>query len=253
MLKEERLQKILDMVDENNIIKITDINEKLGVTEITIRRDLKILEERGFIKRIYGGAKKVQKSAKDNFKELSSNEKRKINIELKKHIAKIAAGMVEENDIIYIGPGTTNELIYDYINVSYAKVITNSMPVFLRFKDDSRFEVILVGGRYRKRTDVFVGSFTNDILKSMRVKTAFVGTNGICDNNITTSNEEEGACQKIILDNAMEKYVLSDSTKIGKEDFFGFYNLEDITAIITDEVISEDLKEKYQKRVKIIN
>ncbi|AAK80892.1 DeoR family lactose phosphotransferase system repressor [Clostridium acetobutylicum] len=253
MLKEERLQKIVDMLDENNIIKITDINEKLGVTEITIRRDLKILEERGFLKRIYGGAKKVTQKAKDDFKELSSNEKRKINIEQKKDVAKIAASMVEENDIIYIGPGTTNELIYDYINVSYAKVITNSMPVFLRFKDDSRYEVILVGGRYRKRTDVFVGSFTNEILKSMRVKIAFVGTNGICDNNVTTSNEEEGACQKIILDNAVEKYILCDSSKIGKEDFFGFYNLEDVTAVITDENIDEDLKNKYEKNVKIIN
>ncbi|WP_347707500.1 DeoR family transcriptional regulator [Clostridium sp. cel8] len=83
MLKEERFQKILDMLDKSNIIKITDINKKLGVTEITVRRDLKVLEERGLLKRIYGGAKKVEKSNISRFQELSSNEKRKINIEEK--------------------------------------------------------------------------------------------------------------------------------------------------------------------------
>lgn len=253
MLKEERFQKILDMLNDNNIIKITDINKKLGVTEITIRRDLKVLEERGLLKRIYGGAKKVEKQSENNFKELSSNEKRKINIEEKRYIAKLAANMVQENDIIYIGPGTTTEFIYDYLNVPYAKVITNSMPVFLRFKDDKRFELILVGGRYRSRTDVFVGSFTNEMLKSMRIKIAFVGTNGIFNDNITTSNEEEGVCQKIILDNAEKKYVLCDSTKIEKGDFFSFYRLSDITGIITDQNIDENLKAKYGKSVEIID
>ncbi|AAK80897.1 DeoR family lactose phosphotransferase system repressor [Clostridium acetobutylicum] len=252
MLKEERFQRILEMLETNNIIKITDINEKLGVTEITVRRDLKVLENKGLIERIYGGAKKVNANNKVEFKELSNNEKRKINIEQKRHIAKLASEMIEENDIIYIGPGTTSELIYDYLNVSYVKVITNSMSVFLKFKDDKRYEIILVGGHYRSHTDVFVGSFTNENLRSMRVKTAFVGTNGIYNDNITTSNEEEGMCQKIIMDNAAKKYVLCDSSKVGKEDFFSFYSLEDVTGIITDKNIDEGLKKQYQNRAKII-
>jgi DeoR family transcriptional regulator, lactose phosphotransferase system repressor len=253
MLREERFQKILQILDRNNIIKISDINKELGVTEITVRRDLKVLEERGFLSRIYGGAKKVKQENKYNFKELSNNEKRKINIEQKRHIAKLASERIQENDIIYIGPGTTSELIYDYLNVSYVKVITNSMSVFLKFKNDKRYEVILVGGRYRLHTDVFVGSFTNQNLKNMRVKTAFVGTNGICNYNITTSNEEEGVCQRIILDNALQKYILCDSTKIEKEDFFNFYNLKNITAVITDKKMDDKLKQKYEKVVDIIN
>ncbi|MCH3964962.1 MAG: DeoR/GlpR family DNA-binding transcription regulator [Clostridium sp.] len=253
MLKEERFQKILDMLDENKIIKISDINDKLDVTKITVRRDLKTLEERGLLKRIYGGAKKIEKSNEVGFKELSNNEKRKINIEQKRYIAQLAGKMVQENDIIYIGPGTTNELIYDYLNVSYVKVITNSMPVFLKFREDKRYEIILVGGRYRLRTDVFVGNFTNEILKSIRVKIAFVGTNGILNDNITTSNEEEGLCQKIILDNAIKKYILCDSTKMGKEDFFSFYSLKDVTAVITDKYIDKNLKDKYERHTTIIN
>lgn len=250
MLKEERMEKIVSMFNTNDIIKISDIKDALAVTEMTVRRDLKVLEEKGLLTRIYGGAKR-NKTVTLN--ELSSNEKRSIHIEEKKYIAEIAAKLVKDNDIIYIGPGTTNELIYDYLNVSYAKIITNSMPVFLKFKDDSRYEVILIGGQYRSRTDVFVGNFTNILLEKLRVKMAFVGTNGIYKNNVTTSSEEEGVCQKIILDNAAKRYILLDSSKIDKEDFFCFYDLRNVTAVITDNKMDSQIKREYEKIVKVIN
>nr|WP_281064375.1 DeoR/GlpR family DNA-binding transcription regulator [Clostridium muellerianum] len=250
VLKDERFQKILDMFQNDNIIRISDIKEVLDVTEMTVRRDLKALEEKGLLTRIHGGAKRKEEIL---FTELSHNEKRNINVEEKKYIAKLAGGLIEENDIIYIGPGTTNEMIYDYLTVSYAKVITNSMSIFNKFKNDKRFELILIGGRFRQRTDVFIGNFTNELLEKIRVRKAFVGVNGICNNNITTSNEEEGVCQRIILDNALEKYILCDSSKIGKEDFYTFYDLTEVTAVITDDKMDTKIKERYEKNVKIIN
>jgi DeoR family lactose phosphotransferase system repressor len=250
VLKEERYQKILKLIEKDNIIKIADISKVLDVTEMTVRRDLKYLEMQKLLTRIHGGAKKRNEVL---FKELSNNEKRKINIDEKKYVAKLAAKLIHENDIIYIGPGTTNELICDYIDVSYAKVITNSMSIFKKLKDDTRFELILTGGRYRSRTDVFVGNFTNEILENIRVKAAFVGVNGICNNNITTSSEEEGVCQRIILDNASERYIVCDSSKINKEDFYSFYNLNDTTAMITDNKIEQDIIKKYEVITKIIN
>ena len=250
MLKDERLQQIVKIIEKQNIISISDITKMMNVTEMTVRRDLKVLEEKGLLTRIHGGAKRRKDIL---FTELSHNEKRNIRIEEKRYIAKIAAGLVNEKDIIYIGPGTTNELIYEYLNVSYAKIITNSLSIFSKFKDDNRFELILIGGRFRSRTDVFVGNFTNELLGKIRVKSAFVGTNGICDDNITTSNEEEGTCQKIILDNATNKYILCDSSKMGKEDFYSFYNLRHATAIITDDKIDPNVKSKCERKIKIID
>lgn len=250
MLKDERLQKIVQTIEKQNIISISDIRKTMNVTEMTVRRDLKLLEEKGLLTRIHGGAKRRKEIL---FTELSHNEKSNIHLEEKKYIAKMAAGLIKEKDIIYIGPGTTNELIYEYLNVSYAKIITNSLSIFSKFKDDNRFELILIGGRFRSRTDVFVGNFTNELLGKIRVKSAFVGTNGICDDNITTSNEEEGTCQKIILDNAINKYILCDSSKMGKEDFYSFYSLSDATAIITDDKIDSNIKRKCEKNIKIIN
>lgn len=250
MLKAERLDKILEMFNENNVIKISEISELHNVSEMTVRRDLKILEEQGYVTCIHGGAKKRESNI---FKELSHNEKQYIMIEEKKHIAEIAASLVEEDDIVFIGPGTTNEFIYDYINISYAKIITNSISIFSKFAGDKRFELILVGGRIRSRTGAFVGSFANEMLSKIKVKLAFVGANGISESYITNSNEEEGVCQKIIFNNANERYVLCDNSKFNKEDFYRFYDLKDATAIITDDKIEPSVKEKYEKYVRVIN
>ncbi|AQS11861.1 lactose phosphotransferase system repressor [Clostridium saccharobutylicum] len=250
MLKEERQKIIVDTVNQLGIIRVSDLTEKLEATEMTLRRDLKYLEEQGFLVRIHGGAR-----SKDNikFEELSLNEKRNINIDRKIEVAKIAASLIKENDIVYIGPGTTNEYIYDYIKVSYAKIITNSLNILDKFKDDSRFEVILIGGKLRMKTSTLVGSFTNKALSKIRVKSAFIGTNGISEDNVMTSNEDEGVCQSIIMNNAIGRYVVCDSTKIEKEDFYTLYKLEDVTALVTDSKLDGNLKSKYSKYCKIID
>lgn len=241
---------ILESLNENGIIRISEIAESLSATEMTIRRDLKQLEEEGLLTRIHGGAKK--KTTK-NFEELSPNEKRNINKEKKQKVAKIAASLINENDTVYIGPGTTNEYIYDYINVSYAKIITNCLLIFEKFKDDNRFEVILIGGKLRNKTSTFVGSLTNESLQKLKVKTAFIGANGVHNNEIMTSNEEEGSSQRVILNNAERRYLLCDSTKIEKEDFYTLYNLEDMTGIIIDDELNKNLKKKYQRYCGVID
>jgi len=250
MLKEERHKIILELINRFGIIRVSDLTEKLKTTEMTLRRDLKFLEEEGLLVRIHGGAR-----SKDSikFQELSSTEKRSINLDKKIEVAKIAASLINENDIVYIGPGTTSEHIYDYINVSSAKIITNCLNIFEKFRNDNRFELILIGGRLREKTSTFVGSFANEVLNEIRVKVAFIGANGISDNNVMTSNEEEGVCQNIIMNNAVRRYVICDSTKIEKEDFFTVYKLEDATALVTDSGIDADLKRKYSKYCKVIN
>lgn len=241
---------ILASLNESGIIKISEIAESLNTTEMTIRRDLKQLEEDGLLVRIHGGAK-IKDTKK--FEELSPNEKRNKNKDKKQQVAKIAASLIKENEAIYIGPGTTNEYIYDYINVSYAKIITNCLLIFDKFKDDDRFETILIGGKLRKKTSTFVGSLTNESLQKLKVKTAFIGANGVHNNEIMTSNEEEGSSQRIILNNAERRYLLCDSTKIEKEDFYTLYNLEDMTGLITDNELEKDLRKKYLKYCDVID
>jgi len=95
MLKEERQEIILESLNKADIIRVADLTQKLEATEMTIRRDLQSLEERGLLIRIHGGARSKE-SAK--FEELSLNEKRGINTENKMEVAKIAASLVNDHD-----------------------------------------------------------------------------------------------------------------------------------------------------------
>lgn len=249
MLKEERLRIILNKVNDKKIIKICDLVDELEATEMTLRRDLTYLESKGLLVRIHGGAR-----SNNSFKEeLSLSEKRNINIDKKLEIAKTVASLVKENNIIYIGPGTTNEFIYDYLNVSYAKIVTNSLTIFEKFKDDNRFEVILIGGALRQRSNTFIGNFAEEVCRKMIVDLAFVGTNGILGDKVMTRNEDEGRCQSIVLEKSKKPYIICDSSKFELEDFFTFYKLDKKTTIITDSKISKELKDKYSKICNVID
>lgn len=85
------------------------------------------------------------------------------------------------------------------------------------------------------------------------MQSTFIGANGILNNNIMTSNEEEGESQRIMLNNSIERYLVCDYTKFEKEDFYTLYKLDDITAIVTEFDLDSDLKYKYSKYCKIIN
>lgn len=248
MLKDDRYKMILHLLDENHFLQVSDLAYSLQVTETTIRRDLNHLEEQGLLVRIHGGAKRKAHL----YTELTHREKQTINIEKKQKIAVKCASLINDHDTIFIGSGTTSDLIFDYIKARHVNIITNSISVFNRLKDQENYEVVLSGGRFRGRTGTFVGYFSNKLLKDIKVNKAFVGTNGIDHLNITTANEEEGNGLHTILDNAKEKYVLADSSKFGAQAFFTFYYVQDVTAIITDSSISNQLLTYYNRVSAII-
>ncbi len=221
----------------------------LNVTEMTIRRDLDVLEKDGFVERIHGGAKKKETT---KYTELSHKEKKTLNVDLKKQIAKKAAALIQENEAVYIGPGTTNEFIYDYLEVNSANIITNSISIFNRFQYDERFELVLIGGRLRERTGTFVGYLANSWIKDIKVQKAFIGTNGINFDQVTTADEEELAIQQIILANSQEKYIVADSTKFGVEAFQVVTTVQEIQGIITDTSVSQEVEAYYKNKCKII-
>lgn len=250
LLKENRYKEIIKLVEDKGHLKVSEASQLLDVTEMTIRRDFDHLEKEDLIKRVHGGA---QKKEKESYTELSHIEKKTLNVNLKKQVAEKAASLVRENEIVFIGPGTTNELIYDYLTVKSAKIITNSISIFSRFQHDERFELILIGGRLRERTGTFVGYLANTWIKDIKVKKSFIGTNGIISDRVTTADEEELIIQQIILENSSEKYIVADSTKFGVDSFQVITTVGDITGIITDRGLSEEAKVFYEGKCKIIN
>lgn len=248
LLKQNRKNIILSELDKNNFVKVTDLQKKLNVTEMTVRRDLKELESEGGVVRIHGGAKKRRSMA---YIDMQHDERNKINVEEKRIIAQKAASLLKEGDVIFISASTTNELLHQYITVPNIKVITNCLYIYYQYMTDPNFEVILIGGKYNMHLQSFLGAITLETLSKINFTKAFVGTNGISNNDLSASNDEEGLLHKTILDNSMERYVLCDSSKFNSDSFFNFYTCDKLTAIIVDNNEIKNIKE-YRNIVNII-
>lgn len=240
--KEERLEAITKIIEQKGTVRVSDIVESLNVSDMTVRRDFTELEELGILKRIHGGAK-------SRYKELSHEDKSVLNVEKKKEIALKALELIEEGDTIFLGPGTTVELLAKEINLKSLRVLTNCLPIFeiLFSKKSETFNVFLVGGEFRKITKSFVGEIANMILENTNFNKAFFSCNAIKENNIMTSTFEESYTQEIVLNNSEEKYLLVDDSKMEKIDFINFYTLDKLTGVVTNTVENKTLNniEKY--------
>lgn len=253
MIKEERQQYLLDLLNRYTIVKVKDVVRELDIADMTVRRDFQELEDKGLLVRVHGGAKIIADSKNQTLTELSHKEKQSIHLTEKLEVAQIIADNIKDNETIFFGPGTTIELVYDFLKVNHAKIITNSIHVFNKFKHDTRFELILIGGSYRNKTGAFVGTIANDFISSIHVSKSFIGVNGIDQSAIYTSNEDEGLTQKCALNIAEKKFIIADHHKLNKKDFYSFFSLKNVDYLITDSKIPKEDLMKIESEVHVLN
>lgn len=248
-MKRDRLLTILEEVNKNDTVSVSDLIQKLNVSDMTVRRDLDELARSGKIIRLHGGAQSVKSGI---IYEASHLEKRELHIEEKRTIAQMAATEIQDGETIFIGPGTTLELLARYITVNHLRVVTNSLPVFEKFQEEKpHIDLILTGGNFRQRSGAFVGGITNEIVEKLKFNRAFVGVNGIRNESVMTADTEEGQTQKIALNNAQVKYILTDYHKLNKDDFYQFYSLYDIDCLITNHQVTDEILTHYQQYTEI--
>ena len=248
MLKEERQKIILDKLEKNNIIQVSQMTALLDVTDMTVRRDLKELEDRNLLVRIHGGASKIEKARP---REFSNEEKLLKNKNLKIEVAeKISTLLIPEQNI-YLGAGTTIEYVSEFLGDKNLNIFTNSLYLFKKLVMLDNINIKLIGGDFRKVTGAFVGALSLDLVSKMRFNQAFIGVNGINKGKAYTYSPEEGILQKLILDNSFERYLVADSSKLGYEDLYHFYNIED-AKLITDSKITSDQKRDIEKYTEIV-
>ena len=245
MLKSERLKTILQVVKTQKFVTVDELARALKVSDMTIRRDLNELHKANKILRIHGGAQLLSDQIRT---EKSYQQKREIHSKEKYEVAKRACNLIHENDSIYVGPGTTLELLVANLKVKHLRIVTNSLPVFEAAKDNMNdYELIMVGGSYRRISGAFVGALANNELKTMSFSVGFVGVNGIKDTSLTTANLEEGQTEGIGLDRSQIKFVVADYTKLDHSDFHQFYDLHNVDGLITNHGIEPELEKHYSQ------
>ncbi len=235
MLKSERQDAIQHLCDTLGTVTVRQIAEELEVSDMTVRRDLEEMSGQGRVVRVHGGARcAAGEPGLTVPREFTHREKRALHVEEKRAVAARAAALVEPGQTVFLGAGTTMERLAQALPTGRLRVVTNSLSVFDLLRDRPETELCLVGGIYRASTDAFVGPMAEKSLEPLGIDAAFIGCNGVVDGAVSTSNMEEGRFQNEVLERSERRYVACDSSKVGRRDFYTFYSLDSVDALVTD-------------------
>lgn len=253
MLKAERQDTIVSLVDQLGTASVAEIAQELHVSEMTVRRDLEDLSQAHRLMRVHGGAFSLHKPTAITLDhEYSNDEKHQRNMEAKRQVAQAAAALVQDGETVFVGTGTTGEELACLLAAKHVRLVTNSLPIFELVKDVPFLDPYLVGGAYRKRTGAFVGPMAERMVSMVGVTRAFIGANGIYDGMVSTANTDEGNLQRLVLGRSAHRYVIADASKVGQRDFFDFYALKDLDALITDASLSPTNRKLLERHAKVI-
>lgn len=231
-----RRQKVFQIIQNNPQIRVDELAQKLGVSVVTIRRDLNALEEQKLVSRFYGGAKVTNEPA-------APVDDVTIYRDL---IARYAASLAENEDTIFINTSQNALAMISYITAQNVTVITNNGKAINHDKADG-VSIILTGGELRYPKEAMVGDFAIRNLQNIFARKAFVGCSGISvKTGMTTEIANEVNVNQLMIEHAaQEVYILADHTKIGRSSSFTSCGIEKVTHLITDELAPAEELEQF--------
>jgi len=229
---EDRKKTILTRLASEEKIYVPDLAEILNVSTETIRRDLDRLEKEGKLKKVYGGAILNNEDPL----EPSFEQKTTINQMEKRGIAKIAASLIEDGDIIMIGNGTTPLEIVRFLgDKKNITLITHSAAVLFLCKEVFKGKIIFVGGEVDTNQQSTHGPLAELMLKQMKANKAFISAGGITvEDGITDYDLDEAHMSQLLMERSDELIVLADHTKFGETTFAHICSLKQASFIISD-------------------
>jgi DeoR family transcriptional regulator, aga operon transcriptional repressor len=232
LLIDERRQHILSLVQNHGRVLVGELSRNLGISQITIRKDLEYLQAKGLVQRTHGGALRIQSSA---LFDPTLQEKQKQHFQEKQRIAIAAARMVEEGQCVMLDSGTTTTAIsHELRRFSQLTVITNAMNIAAELAT-TNLEVILIGGILRKNSFSLVGPLAEDVLKEMHADILFLGVDGFDpEAGLTTPNFLESRVNRAMVRAARRVVAVCDSTKFNRRSLSRIVAPDSIHSVITD-------------------
>ncbi|MBC8005986.1 MAG: DeoR/GlpR transcriptional regulator [Verrucomicrobia bacterium] len=230
----ERRRIIMEQLHKNKQVDVSALKDCFHVSEVTLRKDLRYLENKKLLIRSRGGAMLAIKVGED----LSVKKRMVLNLDLKKAIASAAKSLIKEGDTIILDSGTTIMQLASHLeNTRNLTVITNALDIAMKLSGFNKLKIIVPGGIVRKRSCSLVGVAAVENFQVFRADKYFISADGITGDGLFTSNLEEGQIAKIIMSNAKENIVLIDSSKFGRTGIINFAQLPRIHTLVTDKNI----------------
>ncbi|HEX3691651.1 MAG TPA: DeoR/GlpR family DNA-binding transcription regulator [Solirubrobacteraceae bacterium] len=230
MLVAERRDLLLRRLETDGKLVARDLASELGVSEDSVRRDLRDLASAGRCQRVYGGAVPVSRALVDYSARAS------VEPESKQRVAARAAALINSGDRVILDGGTTTLAVVRAIPTTLtATVITHSPTIAAALVDHPGVEILLLGGRIYKHSAVACGAITVEAAAGISADLFLLGVTGVHpEAGLTTGDAEEAAMKRTLAGRAADTYALASTEKLGAVSAYKVLGLSDVTAVLTD-------------------
>lgn len=244
MLIEERRQYILALAHKHGRVLVDELSASLGISRITIRKDLDHLESRGLLHRTHGGA---LFPGSNTLSDPTLKEKEGVHSSEKQRIAAAAIELIQEGRCVLLDSGTTTTAIARSLKrFSRLTIITNAVNIAAEL-NGTDFEVLLTGGSLRKNSFSLVGPLAEETLRDIHADILFLGVDGFdLEAGLTTPNVMESRVNRAMVKAASTVVVVCDSTKFNRRSLSKIVDLNMIHHVITDSNLAKDAVEALQ-------
>lgn len=233
----DRAECIIREVQRVGSVSVEELCSLLGASVATVRRDLQKLEDKGLLRRTHGGALSIAPLFYEPFRHDSSfQEQIERHAEAKRRIALAAAEMVRDGETIALTAGTTTtEVVRSIRNRSGVTVVTSTINVAMELSKRKDLEVFVTGGFLRGDWFSLVGPAAAYAMSQINVDKAFLGVNGIdAEKGLTSANSGEAAINRVIVNQAKQRIVVADHSKLGALATYRFCASNEVHVLITD-------------------
>jgi len=227
-----RHRAILELLEEHGAVKVADLCEKFGVSEMTVRRDLASLEREGLLRRTHGGAISARGRGYEPpfIARSTSNQQQKV------RIGHLSANLVEEGDSIALDVGTTTlEIARALREKRNLTVLTNSLHIANILASHPTIRLIVIGGVLRPGELSMIGGLTERVYREFFVDKLFLGVGGLSvEAGLTEYSLEDALVKRAMIKNAKTRLVVADSSKLNRIAFAHVAALSEVHGLITD-------------------
>jgi DeoR/GlpR family transcriptional regulator of sugar metabolism len=237
---------ILNLLADKKMIELKQLEKILHCSRITIQRDLIELENKGFIKRIHGGATLTgfELNTYDHEKRLLLHSNKK------KIIANKAIRLIKENQLLCFDASSTVYFLTEELFPPLVQIVTTGIDTFLNLQKNKKMRVVLTGGHINRNSKTLVGAEAIDVIRSFYFDSAFFSADAIIkDKGIFDSNENTAQISKTMIEQSAVKILLFDTSKIKNKRGAKICNCTDIDYIVTDDTGCTFLKDLFKERL----
>ncbi len=245
MLVSERRRRVLEEVRRKGAVTVTDLSERLGVSGMTIRRDLEALAGDGMLEKVHGGAtvRHAPSAEELDFDETSQQRRAE-----KEAIAEAAARLVEPGMSIGVSAGSTTWTFARHLRgVENLTIVTNSLRIAEEFRRSDPSRTVVITGGVRTPSEALVGPVAVRALQVLHCDMLFLGVHGVdLQAGLTTPNLMEAETNRALVASAQELVVLADHTKFGKVGLSTIVELRDVNTLVTDAGVDPEAVEAVE-------